>query len=95
VATDKVSPLSSHAQFPAANNLATREIAHESFAGAHGCFLHMVIIRQPLRKWERPWRHQRGIVLFANSPEETKLRLQLEGRMRHGEQMLQIIRVGE
>jgi hypothetical protein len=95
MATDKVSSLSSHAQFPAANNLNSREIAHESFALAHGCSLHMAIIQQPVRKWERPWRHQRAIVLFAKSPEETKLRLQLEGRMRHGEQLLQIIAVGE
>jgi hypothetical protein len=95
VATDKVSPLSSHAQFPVANNLDTREIAHESFAVAHGWSLHMAIIQQPIRKWERPWRHQRAIVLFAKSPEETKLRLQLEGRMRHGEQVLKIIPVGE
>ncbi|HEV3206946.1 MAG TPA: hypothetical protein VGZ28_08325 [Terriglobales bacterium] len=95
MATDKVSPLSSPAQFPAANNLDTREIAHESFAVAHGCSLHMAIIQQPVRKWERPWRHQRAIVLFAKSLEETKLRLQLEGRMRHGERVLQIIPVGE
>jgi hypothetical protein len=95
VATDKVSPLSSRAQLPAANHLDTREIARESFALAHGCSLHMAIIQQPVRKWERPWRHQRAIVLFAKSPEETKLRLQFEGRMRHGEQVLQIIPVGE
>jgi hypothetical protein len=95
VANVKVSPLSSHAQFPAANNLDIREIAQESFALAHGCSLYMAIIQQPVRKWERPWRHQRAIVLFAKSPEETKLRLQLEGRMRHGERVLQIIQVGE
>jgi hypothetical protein len=76
VATDKVSPLSSHAQFPAANNLDTREIAQESFALTHECSLHLAIVQQPVRKWERPWRHQRVIVLFAKSPEETKLRLQ-------------------
>ena len=85
----------SPAQPIAANNLDTREIAHESFALTHGCSLHMAIIQQPVRKWEKPWRHQRAIVLFAGSPEETKLRLQLEGRMRHGEQVLQIIPVGE
>jgi len=95
MATDKLSPLSPHAQFPAVNNLDTREIAHESFALAHGCSLHMAIIQQPVRKWEKPWRHQRAIVLFAKSPEETKPRLQLEGRIRHGEQVLQIIPVGE
>jgi hypothetical protein len=95
VATDKVSSFSSYAQFPAANNLDAREIADESFALSHGCSLHMAIVQQPVRKWERPWRHQRAIVLFAKSPEETKLRLQLEGRLRHGEQLLQIIPVGE
>lgn len=95
MATAKVSPLSSHAQLPVANNLDTREIAQESYALAHGCSLHMAIIQQPVRRWERPWRHQRAIVLFAKSPEETKLRIQLEGRMRHGEQVLQIIPVGE
>ncbi len=95
MANAKVSPLSSHAQFPIANNLDTREIAQESFALAHGCSLHMAIIQQPVRKWEKPWRHQRAIVLFAHSPEETKLRLQLESRMRQGEQVLQIVRVGE
>ncbi len=95
MATAKVSPTASHAQFPIANNLDTREIAQESFALAHGCSLHMAIIQQPVRKWEKPWRHQRAIVLFARSSEETKLRLQLEDRMRHGEQVLQIIPVGE
>jgi hypothetical protein len=55
----------------------------------------MAIIQQPVRKWERSWRQQRAIVLFANSPEETKLRLPLEGRKRHGEQVLQIMPVGE
>ena len=95
MAASKVSPLDSSAQFPVANNLDTREIGQESFALAHGCSLHMAIIQQPVRKWERPWRHRRAIVLFARSPEETKLRLQLEGRMRHGEQVLQVIRVGE
>ena len=95
MATAKVSPTASQTQFPVANNLDTREIAQESFALAHGCSLHMAIIQQPARKWEKPWRHQRAIVLFARSPEETKLRLQLESRMSHGEQVLQIIPVGE
>jgi hypothetical protein len=27
--------------------------------------LHVAIIQQLVRKWERPWRHQRAIVLFA------------------------------
>ena len=57
--------------------------------------LHLTIIQQSVRRWEKPWRHQRAIVLFARSAEETKLRLQLEGRMKPGEQVLQIVRVGE
>ena len=57
--------------------------------------LHLAVIQQPTRRWERPWRHQRAIALFAQSAEETKLRLQLEGRMKPGEQVLQIVRVGE
>jgi hypothetical protein len=95
VAVATVTPAVSPAQLAAANNLDTSEIAQESFALARWCSLYMAIIQQPVRKWEKPWRHQRAIVLFANSPEETRLRLQLEGRMRHGEQVLQIIRVGE
>ena len=93
MATDKVSPLSSRAQFPGANNLDTSEIAYQSFAD--GLSLHVAIIQQPVRKWERPWRRQRAIALFAKSREETKLRLQCEGRMRHGERVLQIVSVGE
>ena len=89
MATDKVSPLSSHAQFPVAN---VREIA---FAPTPGCSLYLALIQQSVRRWEKPWLHQRAIVLFANSPEETKLRLQVESRMRHGERVLQIIQVGE
>jgi len=56
--------------------------------------LHLAIIQEPARRWEKPWRHQRAIALFAQSAEETKLRLQLEGRMKPGEQVLQTIRVG-
>ena len=57
--------------------------------------LHLAVIQQSARRWEKPWRHQRVIALFAKSPEEIKLRLQLEGRMRAGEQVLQIVTVGE
>jgi hypothetical protein len=95
MATHKVPPLSSHTQFPVANNLDICEIAQESFAPSPECSLYLAVIQQSVRRWEKPWRHQRAIALFANSPEETKLRLQLEGRMRHGEQVLQIIPVGE
>ena len=95
MATDKVSLLSSHAQFPLATKLDAREITQESFAMARECSLHMAVIQQSVRRWEKPWRHQRAIVLFAKSPEETKLRIQLEGRIKAGEQVLQIIPVGE
>ena len=83
MATAKVSPLSSHTQFPIEGDPDNNVIA-----------LHMAIIQQPVRKWQKPWRHQRAIVLFAGSAEETKLRLQLEGRIRSGEHLLQIIAVG-
>ena len=95
VAVATVTPAVSPAQLAAANNLDTREITQKSFALVYGCSLHMAIIQQPIRKWERPWLHQRAIVLFATSPEETKLRLQFEGRLRRGERVLQIIQVGE
>jgi hypothetical protein len=94
MATAKVSPLSSQAQFSLPTNLDTREPAQESFALAHGCCPHVAIIQKPVRKCEKPWRHQRAIVLFAKSPEEMKLRLQVEGRMKVGEQLLQIVAVG-
>jgi hypothetical protein len=57
--------------------------------------MHVAVIQLPIRKWEKPWRHQRAIALFTGSPEETKLRLHLEGRIRPGEHILQIISVGE
>jgi hypothetical protein len=95
MAVTTVAPRCCPAQFSATNHLDTREIADECFARVPGSPLHMAIIQQPIRKWERPWLHQRAIVLFATSPEETKLRLQLEGRLRHGERVLQIIQVGE
>lgn len=56
--------------------------------------LHLAIIQEPARRWEKPWRHQRAIALFAQSAEEIKLRLQLEGRMKPGELVLQVVRVG-
>jgi hypothetical protein len=81
-------------QLPVTNSLDTREIAQDSFALAHGCSLHMAIIQQPVRKWEKPWRHQRAIVLFATSPEAIRLQLQLEKRLKAGERVLEIIPVG-
>ena len=46
-----------------------------------GCSMYLALVQQSVRRWEKPWRHQRAIVLFANSPEQTKLRIQLEGRL--------------
>jgi hypothetical protein len=57
-------------------------------------FLHLAIIQLPIRRWQRPWQHQRAIALFATSPEGLKLRLQREGRLRAGEQILRIIEAG-
>jgi hypothetical protein len=95
VANAKVTPLPSCAQFPVANNLDAREIAQESFVPTPGYSLYLAVVQQSVRRWEKPWRRQGAIVLFANSPEQTKLRIQLEGRIRAGEQVLQIIPVGE
>jgi hypothetical protein len=94
VATAKVSPISSSAQFLDANP-GTRVIAERSVDPVHRFSMHVAVIQLPVRKWEKPWRHQRAIVLFTESPEETKLRLHLEDRIGPGEHILQIIAVGE
>jgi len=95
MASPKLSPLSPHAQFAAANKLDTRDIAVDWLTFDRRCSLYLAVIQQPTRTWEKPWRHQRAIALFAKSPEEIKLRLQIEGRLRTGEQCLQIIQAGE
>jgi hypothetical protein len=94
VATAKVSLLSSGAQFMDAN-LGDHEIAERSADLIPGRSMHLALIQLPVRKWEKPWRHQRAVVLFTESLEETKLRLHLEGRIGPGEHILQIIAVGE
>jgi hypothetical protein len=91
MATTTVPSTSFPAQPPATNNLDTREIAKESVVPTRGCHLHMAIIQRSVRRWEKPWRHQRAIVLFANSAEETKLRILVEGRIKAGEYVLQQI----
>ena len=93
MATAKVSPLSSHAQFT--RKLDRRDLATEPFAFEHGSSLYIAVIQQPARKWEKPYRHQREIALFAKSPEELKLRLRTEDRLKTGEKLLQIMRAGE
>jgi len=87
MATAKVSSPSSYTQFPIPNEPNSRVKTAQSS-------VFIASIQQPVSKWVRPWRRQRTIALFANSPEETKLRLQLEGRLRVGEHVLQIIKVG-
>jgi hypothetical protein len=82
MATTTVLSLSFAAQPPTATPAVTR-----------GCGLHIAIIQLSVRRWERPWRHQRAIVLFADSPEETRLRIYAEGRIKAGEHVLQVIRV--
>ena len=86
---------SSRTQFAAANKLDTRDIALDWLTFDRRCSLYLAVIQQPVRAWEKPWRHQRAIALFAKSPEEIKLRLQIEGRLRTGEQCLQILKAGE
>lgn len=57
-------------------------------------FLHLAIIQLPIRRWQRPWQHQRAIALFAASAREMKLRLSREHRVAAGEQILQIAQAG-
>lgn len=82
MADAKVSPLSFPAQFLTPQPKPTQ------------CFLHLAIIQLPIRKWQRPWQHQRAIALFATSPHDLKLRLRCEGRLRAGEQILGVFKAG-
>lgn len=59
-----------------------------------GQSLHLAIIQLPIRRWQRPWQHQRAIALFATSPAALKLRLQHEKRLRAGEQVLRVFEAG-
>jgi hypothetical protein len=81
VADAKVSPSVFHAQFSNA----------QSYAGQS---LHLAIIQLPIRRWQRPWQHQRAIALFATSPHDMKWRLRLERRLRAGEQVLRVFEAG-
>lgn len=82
MADDKVSPPAFHAQFPTSQSSPAQS------------FLHLAIIQLPIRRWQRPWQHQRAIALFATSPAALKLRLQREGRLRVGEQVLRVVEAG-
>lgn len=73
-------------------------VSHTQFLNSHSkpvqAYLHLAIIQLPIRRWQRPWQHQRAIALFAASPEGLKLRLRREGRLKAGEQILRIIKAG-
>jgi hypothetical protein len=57
-------------------------------------FLYVACIQLPVRKWQKPWQHQRAVALFALSPLHMKMRLRLEGRLNRGEQVLQVLEAG-
>jgi hypothetical protein len=92
VASAKVSPISPQSQSlgPRPDNDVERSIG-----SGRRFSMHVAIIQLPVRKWEKPWRHQRAIVLVTESVEETRLRLYLEGRIAPGEYILRITAVGE
>jgi hypothetical protein len=54
----------------------------------------LAVIQLPIRRWQRPWQHQRAIALFATSPHDMKLRVLHEHRVAAGEQILQIVQAG-
>ena len=43
--------------------------------------LYAAIIQPPCRRWTKPWRHQRTILLFAESTQAMRQRLETEGRV--------------
>jgi hypothetical protein len=82
VADAKVPLPAFHAQFPTSQTASSRSV------------LHLAIIQLPIRRWQRPWQHQRAIALFATSPHDMKLRVLHEHRVAAGEQILQIVQAG-
>jgi hypothetical protein len=72
----------------------TSQIPNSLEAAKAPRFLYVACIQQPVRKWEKPWQHQRAVALFAVSPIHMKMRLRLEGRLNGGEQILQVVEVG-
>ena len=55
--------------------------------------LYAAIIQAPCRRWTEPWRHQRTILLFAESAQAMRQRLEAEGRVGPGCFVLQVFRV--
>jgi hypothetical protein len=51
------------------------------------------IIQAPCRRWTKPWRHQRTILLFAESAQAMRQRLETEGRIGPRCFVLQVFRV--
>jgi hypothetical protein len=55
--------------------------------------LYAAIVQVPCRRWTKPWRHQRTILLSAESAQAMRQRLETEGRFGPRSFMLQVFRV--
>jgi hypothetical protein len=55
--------------------------------------LYAAIIQAPCRKWTKPWRRQRTILLFSESAQAMRQRLETEGRVGPSCFVLQVFRV--
>jgi len=55
--------------------------------------LYAAIVQVPCRRWTKPWRHQRTILLFAESDRAMRQRLEKEGRVDSRCFVLQVFRV--
>jgi hypothetical protein len=55
--------------------------------------LYGAIIQAPCRRWTKPWRRQRTILLFAESAHAMRQRLETEGRVGPSCFVLQVFRV--
>jgi hypothetical protein len=61
--------------------------------GPTAASLYAAIIQAPCRKWTKPWRRQRTILLFAESAHAMRQRLETEGRVDPSCFVLQVFRV--
>jgi hypothetical protein len=59
----------------------------------HDVSLYAAIIQAPCRKWTKPWRRQRTVLLFAESTQAMRQRLETEGRVGPSCFVLQVFRV--
>jgi len=55
--------------------------------------LYAAIIQAPCRRWTKPWKHQKTILLFAESAQAMRRRLETEGRVGSHCFVLQVFRV--